>query len=187
MGEGAGIMVLESQEHARARGAHIYAELAGAGVSSDAHHIAAPDPVGAGAARAMVEALDDGDLKPRDVTHINAHATSTPVGDVAEVAAIRAAMAEAIDTIAVSATKGSTGHLLGAAGAVEAIFTVLALRDRIAPPTINLDVIDPAISLDVVGAEPRSLGVSDTEPLVALSNSFGFGGHNVALAFRSAR
>lgn len=182
MAEGAATMVLESEEHARARGAHIYAEFAGVGVSSDAHHIAAPDPVGAGAARAMREALADGDHSARDVVHINAHATSTPVGDVAEVKAIRSALGDAADGVAVSATKSMTGHLLGAAGALEAIFTVLAIEQRTAPPTINLDKPDPDVTLDVVGAIPRPLGDG---ALVALNNAFGFGGHNVALAFRS--
>jgi 3-oxoacyl-[acyl-carrier-protein] synthase II len=181
LGEGSGVMVLELEEHARARGAHIYGELAGAGITSDAHHIAAPDPVGAGAARAMQAALADGDLSPRDVVHVNAHATSTPVGDVAEVAAIRAALGDACDGVAVSATKSMTGHLLGAAGALEAIFTVLALEQRVAPPTINLENLDPAVDLDVVANTPRPLGDGD---LVGINNSFGFGGHNVALAFR---
>jgi 3-oxoacyl-[acyl-carrier-protein] synthase II len=181
LGEGAGVLVLESEEHAKARGARVYGELAGAGITSDAHHIAAPDPVGAGASRAMRAALEDADLAPRDVVHVNAHATSTPVGDVAEVAAIRAALGDATDGVAVSATKSMTGHLLGAAGALEAILTVLALEQRVAPPTINLDNRDPDVDLDVVGATPRPLGDGD---LVGINNSFGFGGHNVALAFR---
>jgi 3-oxoacyl-[acyl-carrier-protein] synthase II len=181
LGEGAAALVLELEEHARARGAHIYGELAGAGITSDAHHIAAPDPVGAGAARAMRAALADGDLSPRDVVHVNAHATSTPVGDVAEVAAIRTALEGATDGVAVSATKSMTGHLLGAAGALEAILTVLALEQRVAPPTINLENLDPAVDLDVVANQPRPLPDGD---LVGINNSFGFGGHNVALAFR---
>jgi len=182
MGEGAAVLVLESEEHAKARGAHVYGELAGAGITSDAHHIAAPDPVGGGASRAMRAALDDADLAPRDVVHVNAHATSTPVGDVAEVAAIRAALGDAADGVAVSATKSMTGHLLGAAGALEAVFTVLALEQRVAPPTINLDNKHPEADIDVVGATPRPFGDGD---LVGINNSFGFGGHNVALAFRS--
>jgi 3-oxoacyl-[acyl-carrier-protein] synthase II len=181
LGEGSGVLVLELEEHARARGAHIYGELAGAGITSDAHHIAAPDPVGAGASRAMKAALADGDLTERDVVHVNAHATSTPVGDVAEVAAIRAALGAAGDQVAVSATKSMTGHLLGAAGALEAILTVLALEQRVAPPTINLENLDPEVDLDVVANTARKLGDGD---LVGINNSFGFGGHNVALAFR---
>ena len=183
LGEGAGIVVLESEEHARARGARVYAELAGVGITSDAHHIAAPDPVGAGAARAMLMALDDADGEPSDVVHINAHATSTPVGDVAESASIVRALGAAADGVAVSATKSMTGHLLGAAGAVEGIFAILALHHRVAPPTINLDTMDPDVHLDVVIDKPRTLPDGD---LLALNNSFGFGGHNVALAIRSA-
>ncbi len=183
LGEGAGIVVLESEEHARARGARVYAEVAGVGVSSDAHHIAAPDPVGVGAGRAMLAALAGADAEPSDVAHINAHATSTPVGDVAESASIVRALGAATDAIAVSATKSMTGHLLGAAGAVEGIFTILALYHRLAPPTINLDHLDPQVPLDVVVDKPRALPDGD---LLALNNSFGFGGHNVALAIRSA-
>ena len=183
MGEGGAVLVLEAEEHARARGARIHAELCGAGVTADAHHIAAPDPVGAGAARAMRAALEDGDLKPRDVVHLNAHATSTPVGDVAEVAAIRLALGEATDGVAVSGTKSMTGHLLGAAGALESILTVLAIRDRVAPPTRNLTDKDPAVELDVVAGSPRKL--PENGELVGVNNAFGFGGHNVALAFRS--
>jgi 3-oxoacyl-[acyl-carrier-protein] synthase II len=187
LGEGAGIIVLESAEHAERRGARIYAELVGAGITADAHHVAAPDPVGAGAARAMRRALEDAGLSADDVVHLNAHATSTPVGDVAEVAAIRAALGDAVDHIAVSATKSMTGHLLGAAGAVEAIAVILALQNRTAPPTVNLDDLDDEVTLDVVNGAPRSLGAQgSTGPLVALNNSFGFGGHNVTLAFRSA-
>ncbi len=183
LGEGAGIVVLESEEHARSRGVHVYAEIAGCGITSDAHHIAAPDPVGAGAGRAMLAALAEADGTPSDVVHINAHATSTPVGDVAESASIIKALGSAADGVAVSATKSMTGHLLGAAGAVEAIFTVLALHHRLAPPTINLADLDPDVHLDVVGDKPRALPDGD---LLALNNSFGFGGHNVALAIRSA-
>ncbi|HEU4911550.1 MAG TPA: beta-ketoacyl-ACP synthase II [Actinomycetes bacterium] len=182
LGEGAGVVVLETLEHARARGATIYGEVAGAGISADAHHIAQPDPVGAGAARAMAQAVKAAGATPADVVHINAHATSTPVGDVAEVAAIRRALGDATDGICVSSTKSVTGHLLGAAGAVEAIATILALHDRKAPPTANLDDLDDDVTLDVVRKEPREL--PDGE-LLGLNNSFGFGGHNVALAFRT--
>jgi 3-oxoacyl-[acyl-carrier-protein] synthase II len=183
MGEGAGILVLERASSARARGATIYGVLAGAGMSSDAHDVVAPEPTGAGAARALTMALRDGGLQPSDIAHVNAHATSTPMGDVAEALAMRKALGDAVDAAVVSATKGSTGHLLGAAGAVEAIATVLALRDRVAPPTRNLDDPDDAVELDIARVDPRPLR---SGPLAAVSNSFGFGGHNVSLAFRSS-
>ena len=182
LGEGAAIIVLESEAHARARGAKIYAELAGVGMSADAYHITAPEPEGAGASRAMLEAVSTAGGTLRDVVHINAHATSTPVGDVAETNAIRRAFGDLADSIPVSATKSMTGHLLGAAGALEAIFTILALHHRLAPASINLDTMDPQISLDVVHGAHRQLPAGD---LLALDNSFGFGGHNVALAFRT--
>jgi 3-oxoacyl-[acyl-carrier-protein] synthase II len=184
LGEGAGVVVLESLAHARARGATIYGEIAGAGITSDAHHIAQPDPVGAGAARAMRMAIEAAGAAPSDVVHINAHATSTPVGDVAEAEAIRKALGDAADGLCVSGTKSMTGHLLGAAGAIETIATILALRDRKAPPTTNLEDPDDDVHLDVVRGEPRAL--PDGE-LLALNNSFGFGGHNVALAVRSVQ
>ena len=182
-GEGAGIVVLESAEHAEARGARVYAEFAGAGMTSDAHHIAQPDPVGTGAARAMVAALADAGLSARDIAHVNAHATSTPQGDVAEATAIHAALGAAADTAVVSATKSMTGHLLGAAGAVESIAVLLALHHRVAPPTINLDDPDDEVRLTIASGEPHSL---PSGAIAALNNSFGFGGHNIALAFRSA-
>jgi 3-oxoacyl-[acyl-carrier-protein] synthase II len=182
LGEGAGVVVLESEEHARARGARIYAELAGQGLTSDAYHIAAPDPTGAGAARAIRMAVADAGLDPSDIAHLNAHATSTPVGDVAEATAIRAALETHTDNVAVSATKSMTGHLLGAAGAVESIFTILALHHRLAPPTINVDDPDDEVRLDIVTKRPRPLPPG---PIAAVNNSFGFGGHNVALVFRS--
>jgi len=182
LGEGAALVVLEAEEHARARGAQIYGELVSYGITSDGYHIAAPEPEGAGAARAMRAALESGDLAAADVVHLNAHATSTPAGDVAESKAIRAALGDATDGVAVSSTKSMTGHLLGAAGALEGIFTLLALRDRVAPPTINIDDLDPAVHLDVV-REARALPAQGQ--LVGLNNSFGFGGHNVALVFRS--
>ncbi|GAA4966842.1 beta-ketoacyl-ACP synthase II [Kineococcus glutinatus] len=184
LGEGAGILVLEAEEHARARGARIHAEVVSAGLSADAHHITAPEPTGAGAARALRDALRSGDLSPSDVVHVNAHATSTPIGDVAEVQGLRAGLGAALDGVAVSATKSMTGHLLGAAGAVESVLTVLALRERLAPPTINIDDLDPAVELDVVRKDPRPLPA--TGDLVALNNAFGFGGHNASLAFRTA-
>lgn len=180
MGEGAGALVLETEEHALARGAKIYAELAGGYVTSDAYHITAPDPEGSAAARAVIGALKMANAEISDVTHINAHATSTPVGDIAEYTALKRVFGDHLKNIAVSATKSSTGHLLGGAGAIEAIFTVLAVQTRTAPPTINLDDPDPAIELDVV-TSPRDLG----ENILAISNSFGFGGHNAVVAFRS--
>jgi 3-oxoacyl-[acyl-carrier-protein] synthase II len=181
LGEGAGVVVLESAAHAKARGAKVYAEIASSGITSDAHHMAQPDPVGAGAARAMREAVRSAGAEPGDVVHINAHATSTPVGDVAEDKAIRAALGDATDGACVSGTKSMTGHLLGAAGAVEAIATVLALHHRTAPATTNLEDIDDDVTLDVVRGEARPL----PEGGIGLNNSFGFGGHNVALAFRT--
>jgi len=181
MGEGAGALVLETEEHAKARGAKIYAYLVGGSVTSDAYHITAPDPEGSGAARAVLSALDQADAKPEDVVHINAHATSTPVGDIAEYTALKRVFGDHLGNIAISATKASTGHLLGGAGAIEAVFTVLALKERTAPPTINLDNQDPEIPLDVV-TSPRELPAG---PILAISNSFGFGGHNAVVAFRS--
>ncbi|MFF1820477.1 beta-ketoacyl-ACP synthase II [Kribbella sp. NPDC058245] len=181
LGEGAGILVLESYEHAVARGAKIYAELAGAGISADGHDIAQPDPTGSGARRAMERALIEGDLTPADVMHINAHATSTPQGDIAESLAIRLALGKEADHAVATAPKSMIGHLLGAAGAVESIATVLALHHRIVPPTINLDKLDDQIDLDIA-TEPRKLGDGD---LAALNNSFGFGGHNAAIAFKT--
>lgn len=180
LGEGAGILVLERLDDARARGARVHGLLAGAGMTSDAHHVSAPDPGGSGAARAITLALADAGLAPADVGHVNAHATSTPVGDVAEARALRQALGE--DTTAViTATKSCTGHLLGAAGAVEAIFTLLALREQTVPAVRNLDDPDDEVSLDLVRIENRSLAHD-----AAISTSFGFGGHNVALAFRAA-
>jgi 3-oxoacyl-[acyl-carrier-protein] synthase II len=182
MGEGAGILVLESAEHAAARGARVYAELAGAGISADGHHIAQPEPEGRGAASAVRLAIVDADVSATDIVHINAHATSTPQGDIAESRAIRSALGSAVDDVAVSGTKSMTGHLLGGAGAVESVATVMALVDRKAPVTANLEDPDDAIALDVVGGTPRDLRSGD---IAAINNSFGFGGHNVALVFRS--
>jgi 3-oxoacyl-[acyl-carrier-protein] synthase II len=182
LGEGAGMVVLESAEYAHARGARVYAEVVSAGLSSDGYHVAAPDPDGTSAARAISQALDQGDLTPAEVTHVNAHATSTPVGDVAEVKALRSALGESLERIPVSATKSMTGHLLGAAGALESIFAILTVQRRVAPPTINIEDLDPEVGLDVVRDTPRELGSGTA---VALNNSFGFGGHNVALLVRS--
>jgi 3-oxoacyl-[acyl-carrier-protein] synthase II len=181
LGEGAATIVLETKEHAQARGARIYAELAGGGVTSDSFHITAPDPEGLGASRAVMAALAQAGATPEDVTHINAHATSTPVGDIAEFAALRAIFGNRVGSIPVSATKAATGHLLGGTGALEAVFTILATYYRLAPPTINLDNQDEKIPLDVV-TTPRDLGAG---PQLGISNSFGFGGHNAVVAFRS--
>lgn len=183
MGEGAGVVVLESEEFARARGARIHAVYGGAGLTSDGHHIAQPDPEGSGAARAIREALADAGLSSADVMHINAHATSTPQGDIAEAVAIRRALGADTDHAVVTGTKSMTGHLLGGAGAVESIFSVLALRDRLVPPTANLVSQDPAVDLDVAVGAPRPLPDGD---IAALNNSFGFGGHDVAVVFRNA-
>ena len=182
LGEGAAVVVLETEAHAKARGARIYAEVCGVGMTSDAHHIAAPDPEGAGASRAMRTAVDTAGLTPKDIVHINAHATSTPVGDIAENNAIRRAFGDEVDHMPVSATKSMTGHLLGAAGALEMILTILAVHHRLAPATINLEDFDPAISLDVIHGEHRKLPEGD---IAALNNSFGFGGHNLSLTVRS--
>lgn len=182
MGEGAGALVIETEEHAKARGARIYAELAGSGVTSDAHHITAPDPEALGATRALRKALESAGASPEEVTHVNAHATSTPVGDKPEYGAMKAAFGDQLENICVSATKSQTGHLLGAAGAVESVLTVKALHDRKAPVTINLDNQDPDMPLDVVTGTPRELSSGDQ---MAVCNSFGFGGHNAVAAFRT--
>ncbi|SHK87599.1 beta-ketoacyl-ACP synthase II [Desulforamulus aeronauticus] len=179
MGEGAAVMVLETLEHAQKRGANIYAEIVGYGSTCDAYHITAPDPEGSGAIGAMEMALKDGNLKPEDVQYINAHGTSTPVGDVAEVGAIKKVFGEHAYKLVVSSTKSMTGHMLGAAGAIEGIASVLAIRDGLVPPTINLENPDPQCDLDFVPHHARQMNVD-----VAISNSFGFGGHNVTLAFR---
>jgi len=178
MGEGAGAMVLESQEYAIARGAHILGELAGAGLSADSYHFAAPEPEGRGVIRALRAAIDDAGISTSDVVHINAHATSTPAGDTAEAKAIREVFGADTDNILVSAPKSSMGHLLGAAGAVEAIATVLSLRDHIVPPTLNLEDTDDEVDLNIVTVDARPLPAG-----AALSDSFGFGGHNVVLVF----
>ena len=182
MGEGAGILILESEDHARSRGAVILGRYAGAGLTSDGHHIAQPDPEGAGAARAITFALEEAGLTPADIAHINAHATSTPQGDIAEATAIRRALGSATDTVYVAGTKSMTGHLLGGAGAIESIYSILALRDRKAPPTANLENIDPDINLNVGNNGPIELPKGD---IAVLNNSFGFGGHDVAVIFRS--
>lgn len=182
MAEGAGVVVLESADHAAARGATVHAVYAGSGLTSDGHHIAQPDPEGAGAAAAITAALADADLSPADIAHVNAHATSTPQGDIAEAVAVRRALGSATDQVLVTGTKSVTGHLLGGAGAVESIFAMLALRDRLAPPTANLHTLDPQVQVNVVSGAPQPL---PSGPLAALNNSFGFGGHDVAVIFRS--
>ncbi|WP_416446873.1 beta-ketoacyl-[acyl-carrier-protein] synthase family protein [Leucobacter sp. HNU] len=181
MGEGAAALVLETEEHALARGAKIYAEIAGGGVTADSYHITANDPEGRGAIRAMRMALEQAGATPDDVTHINAHATSTPVGDINEYRALQAVFGERADTIPVSGTKAATGHLLGGTGALEALFSVFAVQNRIAPPTINLVDQDPEIPVNV-SVQPQPLGDG---PQLAISNSFGFGGHNAVVAIRS--
>ncbi|MEI8298994.1 MAG: beta-ketoacyl-ACP synthase II [Pseudomonadota bacterium] len=182
MADGAGAIVLEEYEHAKARGARIYAEFVGLGMSGDAHHITAPPADGDGARRAMESALKDAGVAPSELHYINAHATSTPLGDIGETVAMKRALGDSAYKVAVSSTKSVTGHLLGAAGAVEAIFTILAIRDQIAPPTINLENADPQCDLDYVPNVARQMKIE-----VALSNSFGFGGTNGSLVFRRLR
>lgn len=178
LGEGAGIVVLERAEHAAARGARVYARLAGAGLTSDGYDIVQPHPEGEGAIRAIAKAIADAGVARADIVHVNAHATSTPVGDVAEITALRAALG---DHPVLTSTKSMSGHLLGAAGALESIATILAIRDGVVPPTINLDDPDDGLSLDVAANEARHMDIP-----AALNNSFGFGGHNVALVFTRA-
>lgn len=182
MAEGAAIVVLESEEFARARGAKVYAIYGGQGLAADAHHIAQPEPEGRGVILAINRALADADLTPKDIAHVNAHATSTPAGDVAEAKAIRKVLGADADHAPVTAVKGATGHLLGGAGSLAAIASILALRDRTVPPVANTVTLDEGVDIDVVLGQPRALPAGD---LAALSNSFGFGGHDVVLAFRS--
>lgn len=183
LGEGGSVLILESEAHARARGATIYAEVLGAGISNDAHDIAQPDPEGRGGTRAIKMALREGDVDPATVVHVNAHATSTPKGDIAEGLMLHAVLGRHVDRCVVTSTKSMTGHLLGGAGSLEAIATVMALRDRVSPPTINLDNKDPEVDLDI----PTSRRPLPQGDIVALNNSFGFGGANVAVAFGSTR
>ncbi|MCG0313709.1 MAG: beta-ketoacyl-[acyl-carrier-protein] synthase II, partial [Calditerricola sp.] len=179
MGEGAGVLILEELEHAKRRGAPIIAEVIGYGMSADAFHLTQPDPDGDGAKRAMLAAIRDAGIRPEEVDYINAHGTSTELNDKVETQAIKAAFGEHAYKLAISSTKSMTGHMLGAAGAVEAIATALALRDQILPPTINYETPDPACDLDYVPNEARRAPVR-----VALSNSFGFGGHNATIALK---
>lgn len=181
MGEGAGALVLEDYEFATRRGAKIYCEIVGGSVTSDAYHITAPDPEGSGAARAVIAALEQAGAKPEDVEHVNAHATSTPVGDIAEYTALKKVFGDHTSELVVTATKSATGHLLGGAGAIEAIFTILALREQVCPGTLNLENQDPGIDLFVPS---KSVPLKRRDAL-AISNSFGFGGHNAVLAFRN--
>ena len=180
LGEGGGVLILEEYEHAKARGAKIYCELVGQGLSSDGYHIAAPDPEGSGVQRAIKFALANANLSTKDIVHLNAHATSTPAGDVAEANALRLALGSDVDHVAVSATKSMTGHLLGGAGAIESVFIVKALQARLAPPTINIENLDPEVTVDVVRDKARALPAGQ---IAALNDSFGFGGHNVVLVF----
>jgi 3-oxoacyl-[acyl-carrier-protein] synthase II len=180
MGEGGVVLLIEELEHAKARGAKIYGELMGYGVSSDANHITEPDPVGTNPARALRMAFDDAGVEPAEIDYINAHATSTPIGDAAETRMIKVALGEEVARkVPISSTKGATGHMLGAAGAIEAIFSLLAIRDGVLPPTINLETSDPACDLDYIPNEARRADVRTT-----VSNSFGFGGHNASIVLR---
>lgn len=179
IGDGAGVLVLEEYEHAKARGAKIYCELAGYGMSGDAHHMTLPSEGGEGAQRCMVSALNDGKINPDEISYINAHGTSTPAGDKAETMAVKGLLGDAAKNVPMSSTKSMTGHLLGAAGGIEAVFSVLAIRDQVAPPTINLDEPDPECDLDYVPHTARDMAVD-----IVLSNSFGFGGTNGTLVFR---
>ncbi len=181
LGEGAGVLVLESEEHAVARGARIYAEVLGAGITADSHDIAQPDPAGRGGARAILRALAESEVEPTSIVHVNAHATSTPKGDIAEGLMLHATLGAHASEVVVTSTKSMTGHLLGGAGALEAIATVLALHHRVVPPTINLDDQDPEVDLDIA-TSARELPAGD---IAALNNSFGFGGANVASLFGS--
>jgi 3-oxoacyl-[acyl-carrier-protein] synthase II len=182
LGEGAGVVVLESEEHAKARGARILVEAVGQGISADSHDIVQPEPGGNGIAHALENLLQNTDVNPAEIVHVNAHATSTPAGDIAEILALRKVYGDDVNHMAISATKSMTGHLLGGAGGIETVATVLALHHRMAPPTINISALDPEIDADVVRDRPRPLPDGS---IAALNNSFGFGGHNVVLALRS--
>lgn len=183
IGEGAAILVLESAEHAAARGARVYAKISGVGLSADGYHITSPEPEGRGQIAAMRRSIEDAGLTYRDIVHLNAHATSTKVGDLIEARAVRTLFGDDADHVALSATKSMTGHLLGGAGALETLFTVKAVADRLAPPTINVTDLDPELTLPLVRDTPVELPAGD---IAALNNSFGFGGHNVALVVTNA-
>jgi 3-oxoacyl-(acyl-carrier-protein) synthase len=183
MGEGSAVLVIETLEHALARGARIYGTIAGSGITADSHDIVQPDPTGEGQSGAMIKAIADAGLSPSDIKHVNAHGTSTPQGDVTEAGSIRTGLGDAADGCVVTSTKSMTGHLLGGAGALETIATVLALRDRIVPPTINLDDPEPDLGIDIAANQTRPLPAGD---LAGINNSFGFGGHNVAIAVTNA-
>lgn len=183
MGEGSAIMILETLEHARARGAKIYGTIAGSGITADSHDIVQPDPTGEGQSGAMVKALADAGLIAADIFHVNAHGTSTPQGDVTEAGSIRTALGDDTDHVVVTSTKSMTGHLLGGAGALETIATLMALRDRMVPPTINLEDPEPDLGIDIAANVARPLPAGD---LAAINNSFGFGGHNVAILVTNA-
>ncbi len=182
LGEGSGIVVVENAEHAARRGARVYCEALGQGLSSDSHHIAQPEPTGRGIAAALRQLMEATGITPAEVAHVNAHATSTPQGDLTEIRALRQVLGSHLSQVAVSATKSMTGHLLGGAGGVETVATVLALHHRTAPPTINITDLDDEVDPALVSASPRALPEG---PVVALNNSFGFGGHNVVLGFRA--
>jgi 3-oxoacyl-[acyl-carrier-protein] synthase II len=182
MGEGAAVLILETLEHARARGARIYGTIAGAGITADSHDIVQPDPTGEGQSGAMLKALADAGLAASDIRHVNAHGTSTPQGDLTEAGSIRTGLGDATDDCVVTSTKSMTGHLLGGAGALETIATVLALHERTVPPTINLEDPEPDLGIDIATAA-RPLPAGD---LAGINNSFGFGGHNVAVAVTNA-
>ncbi|OON76655.1 beta-ketoacyl-ACP synthase II [Streptomyces tsukubensis] len=182
LGEGAGVVVLESAEHAAARGATAYAEAVGQGISADAHHITAPEPTGNGIAKALENLLKGSDLDPSEIQYVNAHATSTPMGDLGEIKALHKVFGPDLDHMAVSSTKSMTGHLLGGAGGIESVATILSLKHRLAPPTINITELDPEVTADIIRDEPRKLPEGR---ISALNDSFGFGGHNVVLAFRT--
>lgn len=182
MGEGAGIVVIEELEHAKKRGAKIYAELIGFGSTTDAYHITSPSPNGEGGAKAMIRAIEDAKIKPEDIDYINAHGTSTHLNDSTETLAIKTALGEASRKVMISSTKGNIGHLLGAAGGVEAVICVKAIEDRIVPPTINYKEKDDECDLDIVPNEPRKANLN-----IVMSNSLGFGGHNACIIFRKFR
>jgi 3-oxoacyl-[acyl-carrier-protein] synthase II len=186
MGEGAGVLVLENGDLARARGARIIGVVRGYGASCDAFHLTAPQSDGEGAARAISSALRDAGIVPEDLHYVNAHGTSTPLNDRAETLALKSALGAYATKVPTSSTKSAIGHLLGAAGAVEAIATVLALRDRVAPPTLGYEEVEEGLDLDYVPLRARPLDTSGDGPVLALSNSFGFGGHNAALVLEAA-